>query len=78
MVDEAASLGIHQEVVGRKKICTKERVGDVSDEEDPVEVLPQPEGERQHALAVGLDAAGVRCLQGQASGASGAVGGRGR
>ena len=75
MVDETASLGVDEKVMSGQEVGTKERMRDVGDEENPVEVPPQAKRERQHALAVGPDAAVVGCLQIQASRSSGAVGG---
>ena len=78
VVDEAASLGVDEEVMAREEIGAEEWLGNVSDEEHPVKRLPQAEGESQHLLAVGSDAAAVGRLKVQTTGSPGAVGGCGR
>ena len=42
MVDEMASLGVDEEVMRGQEVRTKERMRNLSDEEDPVEIRHRP------------------------------------
>lgn len=50
-------------------------MGDVRDDEDPVEISSEAERKREHALTIGLDAAVVGCLQIQSVGSASTIGG---